>query len=76
MVRGSADEHAIAVAVEAVFGGDGVLIGAQDIFSSGERSDQGEQAGLRKMEIRQELIYHAEGFAGVEENRGLGFSGV
>ena len=31
-----ADQHAIAVAVEAVFGGDGVAIGAEDIFLSGE----------------------------------------
>src|SRR5271163_2547588 len=33
----SAYQHAIAVAVEAVFGCDGVAIGAQDIFFSGER---------------------------------------
>ena len=32
----SANEHAIAVAVEAVFGSHGVAIGAQDIFLSGE----------------------------------------
>src|SRR5271168_2507601 len=72
----SADEHAIAVAVEAVLGGDGVLIGAQDIFLPCERGDQGEQAGLREMEIGEELIGDAERLAGEEENRGLGFSGV
>src|ERR1700690_2290279 len=69
-----ADEHAIAVAVEAVFGCDGVAIGAEDVFLSGERGYQREQAGLREMEIGEELVHYAEGLAGVEENRGFGFS--
>ena len=43
---------------------------------TGERGDQREEAGLREMEIGEELIYYAEGLAGVEENRGFGFSGV
>jgi hypothetical protein len=50
--RRLADQHAIAVAVEAVFGCYCVAIGAEDVFFSGERGDQGEEAGLREVEIR------------------------
>jgi hypothetical protein len=69
-----ADEHAIAVAVEAVFGCHGVAIGAQDLFLPGEGGYQREEAGLWEMEIGEELIYYAERPARVEENRGFGFS--
>jgi hypothetical protein len=71
----SSDQHAIAVAVEAIFGCYSVAIGAEDIFLSGERGYEGEEARLREMEIREELIHYAEGLAGVEENRGFGFTG-
>src|ERR1700691_147258 len=71
----SADEHAIAVAVEAVFSCYGVAIGAQDVFLAGEGGDEGEEAGLREMEIGEELIYYAQRLARVEENRSCGFSG-
>src|ERR1700723_3404609 len=67
-----ADEHAIAVAVEAVFGCDGVAIGAEDIFLSGERGYQREQAGLREMEIGEELVHYAGGLAGGDEYRRCG----
>ncbi len=76
-VRGRhlADQHAIAVAVEAVSGCDGVSIGAQDIFLPDQGRYQRQQAGLREMEIGEELVYDAERLAGIEENRGFGFSG-
>jgi hypothetical protein len=70
----SANEHAISVAVEAVFSCYCVAIGAQDIFLSGESGYQREEAGLREMEIGEELIYYAERLARVEENCGFGFS--
>src|SRR5580704_4257794 len=72
----SADEHAIAVAVEAVFGCYCVTIGTEDIFLAGEGGYKRKEAGLREMEIGEELIYYAERLARVEENRGFGFSGA
>ena len=51
----SADQHAVSVAVEAIFRFDRVAIGAQDIFASGERRDHSQQARLRQMEIGKQL---------------------
>jgi hypothetical protein len=42
-----------------------VAIGAEDIFLSGDRGHQREETGLREMEIGEELIYDAEGLAGI-----------
>src|SRR5580698_6766812 len=71
-----ADKHAVAVTVEAVTGGDGVIVGAEDIFAAGQRGDESEQAGLGQVEICEELIHYADGLAGVEEDCGFGAAGA
>ena len=51
-----ADEHAIAVTVEAVPRGDRMAVGGQHYFAAGKRANQRKQCGARQVEIRQKLI--------------------
>ncbi len=60
--------HAIAITVKTVPGLHRVTVRGQNQFTARERADQDEQRGLRKMEICQELIDHAELVAGLDEN--------
>ena len=68
MRRRLTNQHAIAVAVEAVVRFDGVAIGAENIFAAGERGDHGKKAGLWEMEICEELADGAEWLSWIEEN--------
>src|SRR5208282_6189035 len=68
-----ANQHAIAVAVEAIVCFHGVAIGVEDMLASGECGHHGEQARLWQVEIGEELAYGAKWLAGIEENFGLGF---
>jgi hypothetical protein len=54
--RASIEEHAVAIGVEAVTLGDGVGIGAEDVFASGEGTDEHEQGGLREVEVGEECF--------------------
>jgi hypothetical protein len=38
----SADQHAVAITVKAIAGGDGVAIGSEDVAAAGKRADHGE----------------------------------
>src|SRR5215475_9560758 len=44
-------EHGVAVAEEAIAGGDGVAVGGEDALGAGERADQHEQGRLGEMEV-------------------------
>src|SRR3984957_11537506 len=66
--RDSADQHAVAVTVEPVARLYRMPVGAQKIFTAGQRRNQREQARFWQMEIGEELIHHANRFAGIQEN--------
>ena len=48
---GSRDEHAVAVAEEAVFLLDGMAVGGENLLAPGEGADQHQQARLRQMKV-------------------------
>jgi len=54
------DEHAVSIGIKAVALGDGVGVGAQDVFFSTEGADQHEQRGLRQVEICKHCLDHLE----------------
>ena len=56
----SAIEHGVAVAVEAVAGGDGVGVGREHPLAAGEGRDQQEQRRARQVEVREERVDRAE----------------
>ena len=68
------DEHAVAVAEEAVALADGVTVGGEDAVSravgAGEGADQHEQAGLGQMEVGEQGADEAEVEAGRDEDVG------
>jgi len=67
----SENQHAIAVGEEAVSFAYSVVVRGQDEFSSGKGTDQHEQGGLGKMEVRQKAADDAELISGTEEDGGL-----
>lgn len=59
-----ANPHAVAIAVEAIAGFDGMAVGAKKEFAASESGDEDEEAGARKMKIGEQLIDDAEAVAG------------
>src|SRR5579863_9676335 len=78
------NQHAVAIAEEAILLRDGVAIGGEDAVDSGllragEGADEHEQAGLRKMEVGKERRDDAELEAGRDEDvgrAGVGLDGT
>ena len=68
------NQHAISVGVEAVALGDGVAVGAEDIFLSSQSADQHEERRLGQVEIGQERSDDPEFVAGIDEE--IGFTGA
>lgn len=68
----SANQHAIAIAVEAIAALHGVIVGMENSRCAGKCGDENEQAGFRQMKICEELIYDAEFVARVHEDCGVG----
>jgi hypothetical protein len=65
------DEHAVAVREETISLVDGVVIGAQSTFGSGESADQHEQARLRQMKVGEKSVHDAELKTGIDEDVGV-----
>ena len=78
------DQHAVAVAEEAVSGLDGVFVGGEDEFPARfgsndlacEGADQHEQGGLREMEVGEEAGDDAETVSRADEDAGLAGVGL
>lgn len=70
----SQNEHAVAVREEAVFLGDGVAVGGEGEFGTGEGADEEKQGGLRKVEVGQHAVDALEFEAWVDEE--IGIAGV
>src|SRR5579863_6327361 len=69
----SADQHAIAVAVEAVLRFDCVPVRVEDALAPGKRCHHCEQARTRQMKIGEQLTHDAKRLARVDENPRFGF---
>ena len=55
---------------------DGVTVGAEDFFFSGEGADQHEQRGLRKVEVGEKGTHNLEVVSGIDEEIGVAGSGA
>ena len=69
-------EHAVAVGIETVTVGYSVGVRIQHILFPTESTDQHQQSGLRKVEVREKRVYYAEFIAGIDEEIGLSRSGL
>ena len=63
------DQHAIAVAVEAVLFADGLRVGAEDQFLAGERADHHEQRRTGQVEVREHRVDGLEPIGRMDEDR-------
>ncbi len=73
--RRTAEEHAIAEAIEAIAERDGGMVSLEEAFAAGKGGDESEKGGTREVEIGQERIHDAEGLAGIEEDAGFSAAG-
>ena len=64
------EQHRVAVAVEAVAAGDGVVVGGEDALLAGEGGDEHDQRRARQVEVGEHDVDGAEGVAGADEDRG------
>lgn len=64
----SDEEHAIAVAVEAVFLADGLVVGFEDEFAASEGADEHDEGAFGEVEIGEEGADDVEGAGWVEED--------
>ena len=72
--RASDEKHTVAVAEETVLLADGVGIGGENTFATGEGADQHEEAGLGQVEVGEHGVDKTKTVAGGDED--VGFAGV
>src|SRR5689334_1071064 len=63
----SADQHRVAVAIEAVAFGDGRAVRREDMVAAGEGGDEHDQRRLGQMEVGHQSVDDAEVEAGIDE---------
>ena len=66
-----ANEHAVAIAIEAVSGFHRMPVRPQNIFTPGKGGYEREQTRTRQVKIGQQLIYHSERLTRVDKNAGF-----
>src|SRR5687767_10371801 len=55
------NQHRVAVAVEAIPGGDGVTVGAEHALAAGKGGHQHQERGLRQVKVRNQSLHDPEG---------------
>ena len=68
MRMGSEDEHAVAVGEEAVFFGDGFVVGAEDELAGGKGGGEHDECALGQVEDGEQGVCHFPLKAGVDED--------